>query len=227
MFILERYHNYIFIGGSGSGKTELSVNTAIQLAASEANKQICFFDMDQTKGMFRSRDLRLHLLSEGVLFLDTVDYMDAPVVPAGISSSLSDTKSTCVFDVGGNVVGAKMIGQYAAGLAEHSTCAFYVLNPFRPFSGTWDDIYDSMKSILNASKIPMERVRILSNPCLGERTSPFLILQAHNWLSELLKKNGLQVAALATESSALQLIQSKVSCPVLSIRLFVKQLYQG
>jgi signal recognition particle GTPase len=137
--ITESYKNYIFIGESGSGKTELSVNFAIHLAKYK-NKAICFFDMDQTKGIFRARDLQSVLKANGVRFYDTVDFMDAPIVPSGISGVLREKESVCVFDLGGNAAGARMIGQYTDNFSENTTCAFYVINPYRPFTSNWEDI---------------------------------------------------------------------------------------
>lgn len=47
--------NIVFIGEAGSGKTETAVNLALRLAR-EDGRAVHFFDMDQTKPLFRARD---------------------------------------------------------------------------------------------------------------------------------------------------------------------------
>ena len=45
----------VFLGASGSGKTELSLNFAVA-ARQKTGRRLNFIDMDQTKGLFRARD---------------------------------------------------------------------------------------------------------------------------------------------------------------------------
>lgn len=46
--------NLVFIGEAGSGKTETAVNLALRMAR-EGGRRVHFFDMDQTKPLFRAR----------------------------------------------------------------------------------------------------------------------------------------------------------------------------
>ena len=54
--LLARKKNFVFIGEAGSGKSELAMNFA-QLMAEVSEKPVHLFDMDQTKGLFRTRDV--------------------------------------------------------------------------------------------------------------------------------------------------------------------------
>jgi hypothetical protein len=226
VFTREDCHNHIFLGGSGSGKTELSVNMAIRLAR-RSEHRICFFDMDQTKGLFRARDLEPKLSAEGVKFCDTVDFMDAPVTPSGISGSLNDPETICVFDVGGNIAGAKMIGQYEREFSERGAHAYYIINPFRPFADSEEEVKKSMSAITSAGRVSIEQMSIISNPCMGEKTSAGLILQAHERLTEQMKRIGLKVSALTAERVVSKEIEAKAKCPVIPVELYVNQLYRG
>ena len=51
-------------------------------------------------------------------------------------------------------MGATMLGQYAALLAERQTRYFYVINPCRAFSGSIEDIQESLTAILLSAKNP-------------------------------------------------------------------------
>ena len=49
--------NFVFIGEAGSGKSEIILNVAAKLAR-ETGKKVDMFDLDQTKPLYRSRDMK-------------------------------------------------------------------------------------------------------------------------------------------------------------------------
>lgn len=222
MNCLENTRKFVFLGETGSGKTELSVNWAIHLAKN-CGRRVCFFDMDQTKGLFRARDLKELLEAEGVEVLETIQFQDSPVVPQGVTGVLEDPESICVFDVGGNAVGARMVGQYARYL-EDGWC-LYVLNPNRPFSDEASELQDTMEWILKAGRVPHSQVHIISNPCLGDQTTAETVVDGHRRLRKLLREMGREPSMLTVETTLAQEVQKHVECPVYPIRLYVKQLY--
>ena len=57
-------HKLMFIGETGSGKSELALQTALSLAA--AGQAVQVFDMDQSKPLFRMRDQRRRLEDAGI-----------------------------------------------------------------------------------------------------------------------------------------------------------------
>lgn len=216
-------HSYVFLGEAGSGKTELSVNCAIHLARTQ-NKQVCFFDMDQTKGLFRARDLQKQLEDSGVVLFDTIQFQDSPVVPLGVTGALENEDSICVFDVGGNAIGSRMIGQYSRYLDK--ACCFYVVNPNRPFSSKAPDVKASMEQVLSASRIPMERVRLVSNPCMGEETSVESILRDHQKLVDILATMGMSPSMLTVDKKYFDAVRTQLNCSIFPIQLYVKNLYK-
>ena len=56
-FLQKGKKNFVFIGEAGSGKSEIAINFAVNLARI-ADRPVHFFDMDQTKPLFRSRDVK-------------------------------------------------------------------------------------------------------------------------------------------------------------------------
>ena len=81
--------NLVFIGEAGSGKTETAVNLALRMAR-EGGRRVHFFDMDQTKPLFRARDCEAQLEREGVVFHFQAQYLDAPTVASGVIETLRD-----------------------------------------------------------------------------------------------------------------------------------------
>lgn len=216
--------NNVFLGASGSGKTELSINFAVD-AAGRADGTVCFFDMDQTKGLFRSRDFFDMMSAHGIHTVDTCDFQDAPVVPAGVVSWISSDDAVCVFDVGGNSAGAVMIGQYTARMRLPDTAYYYVINPCRPFADTAEDIEQSLVQILAASRIRPEWIQIVSNPNMGGETTAALILERHRRLEQYLAGLGLQAAFLCARWDLADEVAARADIPVVPLRLYLRRLY--
>ena len=212
----------VFLGASGSGKTELSVNFAISAAKSA---EVTFFDMDQTKGLFRSRDLFDELASAGVETVETYSFQDAPIVPAGVQSIIRDDNKRCVFDVGGNAAGAVMIGQYAGLMNPDNTDYYYVINPCRPFTQSVEEIERSMVEILYASRIEPSWIKLVSNPCMGRETTPKLVLEQHKRLETMTKQLGMEIAALCADTAFFEQLAAQTDVPLLPLRLYLRKFY--
>ena len=99
--LLSNKSNFILIGETGSGKSEIALNMAAMLAQ-ENRGRVHLFDLDQTKAAFRARDAQPEMEAIGV----TVHYMpqllDMPVLVNGIIPHLRRPDSLCILDVGGN-----------------------------------------------------------------------------------------------------------------------------
>lgn len=216
--------HHVFLGASGSGKTELSINFAVN-ARMRSEKTVCFFDMDQTKGLFRSRDFFDMMSDHGIDTVDTYDFQDAPVVPAGISGKINNEGNICVFDVGGNAAGAVMIRQYTGRMKPEDTAYYYVINPCRPFAGTAEDIGQGMAEILTASGVQPEWIRIISNPNMGDGTTAELILERHKTLESQMAQFGMEIAALCSSAKLAGEIAGCVNVPLIPLHLYLRKLY--
>lgn len=54
--LMKEKKNFVFIGEAGSGKSEIVLNIAHKLAE-QTGKKVELFDLDQTKPLYRSRDM--------------------------------------------------------------------------------------------------------------------------------------------------------------------------
>jgi hypothetical protein len=158
----------MFLGESGSGKSEVSLNYATYFAVKKPGK-VHFFDMDQTKPLFRSRDFDKMLRSYGVVLHHAQSLLDVPALPAGVREILEDTELISIFDVGGNSNGARMVGQFADFFDAPRAIVYYLVNYFRPFSYAPSMIQDTLREILRASG--QKRVVIAMNPNFGAATT--------------------------------------------------------
>lgn len=214
----------VFLGASGSGKTELSLNFAVA-ARQKTGRRLNFIDMDQTKGLFRARDFFDELRAEGVEPVDTFAFQDAPVIPAGVAAAIDDKDAMCVFDVGGNAAGAVMIGQFVEKLPVEDTDYFFVINPCRPLSDTPAELERGMVEILYASGIDPAWLKVISNPNMGRETGVPLILERHRLLEGLVGGLGMDISAIAAPEDMAGDLARAVDAPVIPLHLYMRSLY--
>lgn len=183
--LLGTYKNFVFIGESGSGKTEFGINFAAALA--KCRSEVHFFDLDQTKPLFRARDAAGFMEDEGVIVHSQKQFQDIPTMVPGIVESLKDQQQYTLLDVGGNVHGALMAGQLERYINTEDTCVFFIINVYRPWSGNAKHIVETKNSILEACRIA--RVRLISNPNLGPTTTVQEIMDGNRRLMQMFGKD--------------------------------------
>lgn len=197
--LLREKKNFIFIGETGSGKSEIALNTAVLLRA-DGGRCVHLFDMDQTKAMFRARDAEAQMRALGVEVHYMPQLLDMPVLVNGIIPQLMRRDSACVLDVGGNENAARMVGCLSDHLNGENSAAIYVLNPYRPWSGTVEEIRETMETVLNACHI--ERVYFAANPTVGPETTAETVTEGLRRLTESIPAEEL-TAVFVTEGLSL------------------------
>lgn len=161
--LLKEKKNFVFIGEAGSGKSEIALNAAAILSVN-SGKKVDLFDLDQTKPLYRSRDLKDAFDSKGVTIHYQDQYLDAPVMVGGVRASLISDNYT-VLDIGGGHQAAKYAGAYADLLRKDDSVPVYVVNPYRPWTKSVDAIDETMKHILGSMRL--DHIYLLANPNLG------------------------------------------------------------
>lgn len=159
--------NFIFIGETGSGKTEIALNTAVMLN-SQTDRSVHIFDLDQTKAMFRARDAENEMTEKGIIVHYMPQLLDTPVMVNGIIPHIVGKNSACVLDVGGNENAARMVGCLSDYLSGENTAAIYVINPFRPLSDSLEEIQQTLFSVKSACHL--EKPYFVANPNVGPTT---------------------------------------------------------
>ena len=164
------WHNFVFLGEAGSGKSEIAISFAKALAKTET-RSIHFFDLDMTKPLFRSRDAGAQLEQAGVTVHYQEQFMDAPTLVGGVTPMLRDEDNLVVLDVGGDYIGARSIGGFAPQLNRPSTAVFYVINVYRPWSDTIEHIDGTLGKILGVSHVKLTQLFLVANPNNGISTT--------------------------------------------------------
>ena len=204
--------NFVFLGEAGCGKSEIAVNLALALAEA-GGKEVHFFDLDMTKPLFRSREMAEPLSKKGIVVHFEEQFMDAPTTVGGPEVYLRRRDCFTVLDVGGDYIGARSVGQYAALFRQPSTGVYYILNPYRPWADTVNRIDIVLSDILTVTHLTLEDLRLIGNPNLGPDTALEDFLAGRRMLEETVapyKPLAFYCAENAVASKAAGLIPEKI-----------------
>lgn len=177
----------IFTGHFGSGKTEISINYALNLA--KQGKKVSLIDLDIVNPYFCVRDLRDELEAQGVRVISANPHFsnaELMVVPAEVLSAFNDKSSEVVFDVGGDDMGAIALGQYNRYFREEGYDMYFVVNNMRPFTSDEQGTEEYIRAVEASSRLKVSY--LVSNTNLSYETEIEHIIKGDEGLTELSKK---------------------------------------
>src|SRR5574344_400377 len=126
----------IIYGHYGCGKTNLSINLALN-CAKQGNK-VTLVDLDIVNPYFRSSDYKEQLSKQGIEVISPSfagTNLDSPALSPMIYSAFEKKDTYVIFDVGGDDAGAYALGRYKENVKAHGDFdAFYVINRHRNFT---------------------------------------------------------------------------------------------
>ena len=222
--ILEGRRIAAFLGGAGSGKTEIALNFALGLRE-ETERTIHFFDMDQTKPLFRARDAAGQLAAAGIQFHSNSDTSieDVAAIAPGVISVLEEKDSYVILDIGGNEQGARVIGQFFQRLNRADCVVFLPINPYRPWSGDVQELRDTIAGIVRAART--ECVRIVSNPNFCMQTCADDVVDGNNRLKEMLGEND-PISFVCALEALCPALEGRISERLIPIRIRIRYPWQ-
>ncbi len=179
--LMNEKKNFVFIGEAGSGKSEIALNIAHKLA-NMSDRKVDLFDLDQTKPLYRSRDMQADFEGKGVSIHYQDQYLDAPVMVGGVRVSLVSDNYT-LLDIGGGHQAAKFAGAYSDLLSKDDSVPVYIVNPYRPWTKSVDAIDATMKHILGSMRL--DHIYLLGNPNLGYSTNVNEFMEGLKKIDEL------------------------------------------
>lgn len=185
---------HIFAGHFGSGKTEISLNFAIDML--KIGKKVTIVDLDTVNPYFRTIDVRDKLHSLGIRVIASEfagSNVDMPTVPPDVLGVFEDTDQFVIFDVGGDDDGAYALGQYHRFFSAEPYEMHFVINTKRIMTSTADDILEIAYRIQNASRLNF--TDIYNNSNLGNETTTKDLISNENILSIISEKLNIAVKA--------------------------------
>ena len=143
----------VVCGHYGTGKTNLSINLALDCA--REGEHVTLIDMDVVNPYFRSSDYADILTEEGVRVLGpnfANTNLDTPSLPAAIGDAISDGERV-IIDGGGDDAGATALGVYSKRLNEADPDVIYVVNRYRSQTTSPEEAADILLEIERAAHI--------------------------------------------------------------------------
>ncbi len=150
-FAFKRYT--LICGHYGCGKTNLSMNIALDLAG--RGEGVTLADMDIVNPYFRSSDYAGFLASRGIRVIapgSAGTTLDVPALSAEIASTF-ETGSYVIIDVGGDDAGATALGRFAPNISEIDYDMLYVVNKYRPLTSVSGEAAVLLREIEAASRL--------------------------------------------------------------------------
>ena len=161
----------LFAGHDGSGKTNIAVNYALQLA--KEGKKVCIADLDIVNPYFRTKDSEAELAAAGIELISprfANTNVDLPALPPESYRLVQDKSVFGVMDIGGDDRGAYALGRFADAIrTEGNYRMAFVFNCYRPLTSTVADAIEIMREIEAACGLSF--TCIVNNSNIGEETA--------------------------------------------------------
>ena len=217
----------IIVGHYGSGKSEFSVNYAMQLAKQnkDPNKKVAIADLDVVNPYFRSREKEDFLAQIGVESFSSPlknSTLDLPAVSAEIRKPVIDETYEYVMDVGGDDVGARVLGSIKDIMKKSDYDMFLVINANREYTTNADEVIRYMHSIMGASGLNI--TGLINNTHLLWDTRIEDILKGEKLAKEVSEKTGIPLKYTVYPSYLdISTIKDEISSEIFTVDMIMRE----
>lgn len=210
----------IIVGHYGSGKTELAINLALQLA--DAGKPTALADLDIVNPYFRSRERQTELEARGVQLIATSEACmnaDIPALPPTLNTLLENRIQWGVLDIGGDAVGARVLARYRKLLAGEDVQMLMVVNRRRPQTSQAGQVVSYMTEIEQVTGLRV--TGLVNNTHLCGETQPEDVLAGVELVQSVSRQTGVPVAGhMLCKALADQFYLDE---PVIPVEIYMKK----
>lgn len=185
----------IFTGHFGSGKTEVSVNYAFQMARS--GKKTAIVDLDIVNPFFRTADAKKQLEEKGIRVITPIyanTNVDVPSLPAEISTIFEDKSYYAVLDVGGDDLGARVLSRYNEDIIREDYIHYFVVNTRRPMTRNPEEIGRMITEIQASAQLNIDK--LVNNANLLASSSPEVLGEASSIIKEVSEKFSIPIGLI-------------------------------
>jgi len=207
----------IIVGNYGSGKTEVSINLAVN--RKHAGLDVRIADLDLVNPYFRTREAKDSLARLGIeVVLPPEEYLqaDLPILSPLVAGMIRQPSELTLLDAGGNDAGATVLASLGDVFKNKPVKMLQVVNPLRPFTNTIEGCLKIRAEIENAAKLSISG--IIGNANLIHETSVEEIYSGYEFVRALSEKSRLPLEFITVARALLPDIDlRRLTCPVLPI----------
>lgn len=178
----------VIVGHYGAGKTNFSLNLALQLK--ESYQGVSLIDLDIVNPYFRATEQRSLLEEYGInlvspIFSESGSSLDVPSLTGRIEPVIQAAchSHIVIVDAGGDDAGATVLGRFAPQIRMRNYAMFYVANRFRNLVQNPYEAVKNLREIELASHLRVSA--IVNNSHLKDVTTPDDIVKGRAYALEL------------------------------------------
>ena len=213
----------IMIGHYGSGKSEFAMNYVVKLR-DEVDGKVALSDLDIVNVYFRTREKKNFLKSLNILpIYSSIDAptLDLPAISAEIATPINDKLYNYVMDVGGDNVGARVIGRFNHLLNEGDYDMFCIVNGNREQTQTANQVINHIKSIEKASGLKV--TGLVNNTHLIKLTTVEDILKGQELVTEVSRLCNIPIRYVACLESIVDELPKDLEGEIFPIKLYMRE----
>lgn len=189
---MDKLKDIILVTGHyGCGKTNFSINLALDYL--KQGRKVTMVDMDLVNPYFRTSDYRDFLEGRGIEVIAPVyghTNLDIPSLPAAMYS-IFDSKDLVIADVGGDDVGATVLGRFRTKFEQVDYDMLYVVNSCRNMTALPEDAIEILREIECVSGL--KATKIVNNTHLMNETDELIIKKGTEFTKKVSDLSGLPV----------------------------------
>lgn len=211
----------IFTGHFGSGKTEVAVNYALK--ANTVHKNVAIVDLDIVNPYFRTADVKNELIDKGIWVVTPMyanTNVDVPALPSEMNTLLEKKEYDVILDVGGDDLGAKVLGRYKEDIMEQGYCMYFVVNARRPMTDTDAKLEEMLYEIESSSGLKV--TKLINNTNLLDQTSVEDVIEGHKMIKRVSDKLGIPIAFISGFADLIGGVEKEVGSELFSLQKLIK-----
>ncbi|GAA0092701.1 ATP-binding protein [Paraclostridium benzoelyticum] len=213
----------IIIGHYGSGKSEFSMNYVTKLR-DLTDAKVAISDLDIVNVYFRTREKRDFLQSKNIMPIDSsiqATSLDLPAVSAQVTAPLTDKSYDYVIDVGGDDVGARVLGRFSHLVEKDDYDMFCVVNANREQTQTTSDVINHIRAIENSSKLKV--TGLINNTHLVRETTIEDILKGQELVKEVSNITNIPIKYVTCLESLIPQLPTNLDGDIFPINLYMRE----
>lgn len=213
----------IIIGHYGSGKSEFAMNYVTKLRK-EVDSNVAISDLDVVNVYFRTREKKDLLKSLDILpIYSSIDAptLDLPAVSAQVMTPITDETYEYVMDVGGDNVGARVVGRFHELIENADYDMFCVVNANREYTQSVEDVIGHIRAIEKSSGLKV--TGLINNTHLIRATTVDDILKGQRLVEEVSKTYGIPVKYTVCLEELVSQLPEDLEGEIFPIKLYMRE----